>query len=234
MLTTVLAAGLASQASAQTSSIGKRAEDATRNQTTDDGNAASHERREYQGNALLEAHSLIAVPVMPPREFKKHDIITIIVRHQKKFEAEGELEQRKKFEIQSELDAFFKFFDDGIGAAAFRRGKPNVDYEFETRLRNEGDNAREDTFITRISGFIVDVKPNGNLVIEAKGRIRHEEEESVVTVTGLVRSNDVTPDNTVLSTQIANLEINVDNKGAVRDAATRGWVTRLLDFLKPI
>lgn len=233
-LAALFTVGLASRAWAQTSSLGKQADQQAASQAGNGGVASSREAPDYQGNALLEARSLIAVPVRPPREFKKHDVITIIVRHQKKFEAEGDLELKKKFEAQSELDAFIKFVDDGMGASNFRRGKPNIDYEFQTRLKNEGDTSREDTFVTRISGFIVDVKPNGNLVVEAKGRIEHEEEKSTVTVTGVVRSMDVTPDNTVLSTQIADLEIEVDNKGAVRDANTRGWVTRLLDLLKPV
>ena len=225
--------GVSSPALAQTSSIGKQS---ARGVETPAAPAAGSTFGVplYQGNPLLEASSLIAVPVKPPKEFQRHDIITIIVRQQKKFEADGELRTKKKFELESTLDAFFKFIDDGIGASAFRRGKPNVEYEFESRVKNEGDTTREDIFTTRISGHIVDVKPNGNLVIEARSRIKHDEEEALVTVTGVVRSTDVTPDNTVLSTQVANLTIDVKNTGAVRDASTRGWLIRTLDFLKPI
>ena len=229
----LLAVGLGSPVLAQTSSIGKRAARTT--EASVEPTAGSvREAAAYQGNPFLEAYSLIAVPLKPPKEFRPHDVITIIVRQQKKFEADGDIESKKKFEIESTLDAFLKFIDDGIGASTFRRGKPNVDYEFESRIKNEGDTTREDIFTTRISGHIVDIKPNGNLVIEAKSHIRHDEEEALVTVTGVVRSTDVTPDNTVLSTQIANLSIDVKNTGAVRDASTRGWITRLLDFLKPV
>ena len=52
--------------------------------------------------------------------------------------------------------------------------------------------------------------------------------------TGTVRSADVTPDNTVLSTQVADLNIDVKNSGAVRDASSRGWLTALLDWVKPV
>ncbi len=230
MFIAVLPAG---RAGAQASSISKRAA-VSSDAALPPGGRPGAQPGAYAGNPFLEAHSLLAVPVQPPKVFKKHDLITIIVRQQKKFEADGELESKKKFEIQSTLDAFFKFVDDGIGASSFRRGKPNVDYEFESRLKNEGDTKREDTFVTRVTGHIVDVKPNGNLVIEAKSRVEHDQEVAVVTVTGVVRSTDVTPDNTVLSTQIADLDIHVENAGAVKDAATRGWITRLLDFLKPV
>ncbi|HUU84330.1 MAG TPA: flagellar basal body L-ring protein FlgH [Phycisphaerae bacterium] len=223
----------APQAMAQTSSLSKRvagAEPASAGPQAPSAREAS----EPLGNPLLERHSLIAVKVKPPKKFKVHDIVTIIVRQQKKFEADSELETKKDFDIKSELEAFFKPIDGGLGATTFYRGKPNVDYKFGLGLKTEGDNTREDLFVTRISGTIVDIKPNGNLVIEAVSRVQHDEEIARVTLTGQCRSTDLTPDNTVLSTQLAGLRIDVQNEGAIKDAATRGWIPQLLDFLKPI
>jgi len=223
---------LPAAAQAQTSSLGKRA--ARHEPLPPDPNVGvGNELMERRGNPLLEESSLIAIKVRPPKEFQVNDIITIIVRQQKRFEAEAELDTKKKFDIQSELEAFFKLIDGGLGATTFYRGKPNVDYKFGARLKSEGDNSREDTFVTRISGTIVDVKPNGNLVVEASSKIVHEQESAMVTLTGECRSSDVTPDNTILSTQLARLNIKVDNQGAVRDATTRGWILRLLDLVKP-
>lgn len=229
----LLAVGIAPGARAQTASLGKQAD---RNQEKQEiGLSAGPAGRaaEYRGNEVIERNSLIALKIKPPKEFRIHDLVSIIIRKQKKFEAESELESRKKFDIKSELEAFFKPIDGGLGATTFTRGKPNVDYKFSTRLKSEGENTREDSFVTRVTAEIIDVKPNGNLVLQARDRFQHEEEVSVVTLTGTCRSSDVTPDNTILSTQIASLDIRVDNRGAVRDAATRGWIPKLLDFAKP-
>jgi flagellar L-ring protein precursor FlgH len=220
-------------AQAQTSSLGQRAVPAKQDEVAPQG-ASMEAVSNYKGNPVLERSSLIAIKVKPPKTFKVHDIVTIIVRQQKTFESEAELNTRQRYELTSELEAFVNLLGGGIGAAAFRRGKPNIEYEFESRLRNEGDNIREDRFITRIAAKIVDVKPNGNLAIQATSSIDHEEEHATVTLTGECRSTDVTPDNTILSTQVAELRIKVQNTGAVRDAASRGWITRLLGALKPI
>ena len=229
----LLAVGIAPGARAQTASIGKRAEQNQETKEIDLTAGPAGRAAEYQGNAVLERNSLIALKIKPPKEFRVHDLVSIIIRKQKKFEAESELESRKKFDIKSELEAFFKPVDGGLGATTFNRGKPNVDFKFSTRLKSEGENTREDSFVTRVTAEIIDVKPNGNLVLQARDRFRHEEEVSVVTLTGTCRSSGVTPDNTILSTQIASLDIRVDNRGAVRDAATRGWILKLLDFAKP-
>jgi flagellar basal body L-ring protein FlgH len=44
---------------------------------------------------------------------------------------------------------------------------------------------------------------------------------------------DVTADNSVLSTQIADKDLVVDNEGALRAASSRGWIPRLIDLVKP-
>jgi flagellar L-ring protein precursor FlgH len=182
----------------------------------------------------LEGRSLTAVKVKPPRKYKVHDLITIVIREQRKFESDADLETKKRFDVQSQLEAFFKPVEGTLGAAGFRHGRPNVDFGFNNRVKNESDVGREDSFTTRVTGEIIDIKPNGNLVIQAKATTTFDEEETVITLTGVARATDVTADNTVLSTQLSDKVIDVQNAGAVRDGSRRGWVTKVLDLLRPI
>ncbi len=184
-------------------------------------------------NATYDEFSWISVPPRRPKKFKPGDIVTIIIRERRRWEADADLETRKRFDLRSELDAFLKVTGGGVGAAAFRRGKPTIDYRLNQKLRNEGDTSREDELTLRLAATIIDVKPNGLLVLEGRARIVHDEEISVITVTGSCRMQDVTADNTILSTQIADKEVVVDNEGALRAASTRGWILKLIDWLKP-
>lgn len=218
----------ASLSSAQTTSLRKR------HATTQPADARTRESTKVEGNKTIEGNSLIAVPVLPPKGFQVHDLVTIIVRHQQSFESDADLESKKKYEIQSELDAFLKFTEGGWGATSFRRGKPNVDYKFDSKVTNEAGTSRDDRLTTRITAEIIDVKPNGTIVLQARNEVKFEEETSVMTLTGICRKEDVTPDNSVLSTQLADLRIDVQNTGAVRDGSRRGWLTTLLDILRPV
>ena len=83
-----------------------------------------------------------------------------------------------------------------------------------------------------MTGKIIDVKPNGLLVIEARAKVEHDEEISTITLTGTCRKEDVTADNTILSTQIADKHVAVKNEGALRAVSTRGWIPKLLDLIK--
>ena len=79
--------------------------------------------------------------------------------------------------------------------------------------------------------------PAGTTVLQAalsRGiEIPHYCYHPALSLTGNCRSVDVTPDNTVLSTQLADLNLRVRNSGAVRDGSSRGWLGVLLDKIKP-
>lgn len=182
----------------------------------------------------IERMSLIAVPTIPPRKFKVHDLINIIVRQQKKYEGDGKLDTKKQWDVAGKLEDWFRFYPGNkLGQDQLSNGDPGFDFKFENRLKTDAESEREDKFVTRIQATIIDVKPNGNLVIEAQLRQEHDEEQFTLTLTGICRSDDVTPDNTVLSSQIAELTLVEKNQGAVRDSTRRGWIPRTLDWLRP-
>ena len=230
ILMLILVAASSSHLHAQTSSIGARQRQAEALKVR---RIAPREAPEIERNAVYEQHSWVTVKPAPPKLFKVGDLITIVIRESRKFEADADLETKTEFDVKSELEAFFALTDGGLGAADFHRGKPTVDYKYGSKLKSEGDTNREDRLTTRITGRIVDVKPNGILVLEARAGVRHDDEISEITLTGVCRKEDVTADNTVLSTQIANKDIVVRNKGALRAAAQRGWIPRLIDLIKP-
>ncbi len=221
---------LATSASAQTSSLGAR-----QRQSGLPAPAAIDMREAHAKprNPVYERFAWIASTPLPPKTFKPGDLLTVIVREQRKWEADADLETKSKFNVTSELDAFVKPTQGGLGSAAFRRGQPNIDYKYNQKLKNEGDSSREDKLTTRLTGRIIDVKPNGLLVVEGRAKVTHDDEVSEITLTGICRKEDVTADNTVLSTQIADKEVVVRNSGALRSAASRGWITKILDMFKP-
>ncbi len=179
----------------------------------------------------IESASLYSIPAQTPRKFKVEDLVTIIVRQQKKYEADAEMEAKKKWNLSGKLSDWFRFYDaQHLGSDKLSNGQPGAQFDYDNKYKTEGQNDREDKFTTRITARVIDVKPNGNLVMEATLEEQHDEEYASVTLTGICRSIDVSPDNTVLSTQIADLRIVEKNKGSVRDSTTRGWAPKLLNF----
>ncbi len=186
-------------------------------------------------NATLQHVSPFAVAAPEPRVFAVHDLLTIIVREAKTQKTDAKLESDKEWEVSSALEKFFRLNGrHQLIPQTFEEGTPGVEFDFESEYAGKGKSDRQDSFTTRITAKIVDVKPNGNLVIEASDRVRLDEEEYVVTLTGVCRSNDVTAQNTILSTQLYQKEIDVNATGAVKDATRRGWLMRVFDIIRPI
>jgi flagellar L-ring protein precursor FlgH len=80
-----------------------------------------------------------------------------------------------------------------------------------------------------ISAEVVDIRPNGNLVVEAHKKVQDNEDVWDQAISGVIRPQDVLPNNTVLSENVAELMINKREVGHVRDGYRRGWLTRLYD-----
>jgi flagellar L-ring protein precursor FlgH len=101
-------------------------------------------------------------------------------------------------------------------------------------LDGEGTTSRVTTLTTTVSARVVGVLPNGYLVLEGRKTIAVNSENQVVTVRGVARPADLTPNNTVPSTSLAQLDIRIDGKGVVNDAVRRpSFLYRLLLGLLP-
>lgn len=97
----------------------------------------------------------------------------------------------------------------------------------------EAEVDRSDSMIARITAEVLDVKPNGNLVLQARKTIRTDAEDQHFILTGVCRAEDITPDNSVLSTQLYDLMLQKNSKGDVHMATERGNLPKLLDYLNP-
>jgi flagellar L-ring protein FlgH len=189
---------------------------------------------ETASTRAIEAVSLISVPRIPQRKFKVHDLITVIVKQQKDYQSKAKLDTERKWDFSGKLTEWLRLYPENrLGKAELSKGPPSVTFKYDDKRQDDGKNQRGDKFETRFQARIVDVKPNGNLVIEAKQSETHDEEVIEITLTGVCRSEDVTPANTIFSTQIAEMVLVEKNSGALRDATTRGWIPRLLDWTKP-
>ncbi|MGC4030400.1 MAG: flagellar basal body L-ring protein FlgH [Tepidisphaeraceae bacterium] len=174
--------------------------------------------------------------VVPPKakEFNKHDLVTIVISEQSSFSSDGTTDTKKDAGVDAKLEQFPSIslqnfaLKNTIGSIT-----PELKASANRNYKGEGTVDRKDTFTTRIQAEVVDVKPNGTLVLQARKRITTDEEEQLLILNGICRTQDITPDNTVLSTQLFDMDVKKTNRGAVRDATKRGWVPRLLDWVNP-
>jgi flagellar L-ring protein precursor FlgH len=189
-----------------------------------------------EDTSTATAYSFFAVADPKPKSYKKHDLVSIIAKEQSGFTANGTSTLTKTQDIDDQLNSFIALRPSTMQLHSIISGGsnfPQIQLQNARDYKGTGDVERTDTFSDRVTAEVVDVKPNGTLVLQAIKEIRTDEEDQRMILTGICRAEDVTADNTVLTTQLFDLELTQTHTGAVNDTTKRGLLPRLLDTFSP-
>jgi flagellar L-ring protein precursor FlgH len=96
----------------------------------------------------------------------------------------------------------------------------------------KGSIDRSDKTTGQLTARVVKVFDNGNLMIEGRRAVIVNNETQILALSGVIRPQDVTSTNTVLSSQIADAEIQMTGRGLLAEAQNPGLFYRILDWLK--
>lgn len=115
-----------------------------------------------------------------------------------------------------------------FGRGVTHNGKTILDTEISSgsNFSGSGDSSQSNSLQGSITVSVVQVLPNGNLVVRGEKTLTLNQGSEVVQVSGIVRATDITSANEVYSTQIANAKITYSGKGIVADSNAAGWATR--------
>ena len=102
----------------------------------------------------------------------------------------------------------------------------------ERKLGGEGSSDQSNSLTGNVSAVVVAVYPNGNLAIRGEKLLTLNQGEEVVQISGVIRPEDIAPDNSILSSRVADAKITYAGNGTLADANTVGWLGRF--FLSPL
>ena len=97
----------------------------------------------------------------------------------------------------------------------------------------KGSSDRKGHVKAYVSSAVVAVLPNGNLYINGKREIKVNNETQYITLSGVIRPEDISPTNEIASTFVANAKIAYSGIGAIADKQKPGWLGRILDHVWP-
>ncbi len=185
--------------------------------------------------ANINTISFFAVPEPEPRTLKKHDLVTIIVREESEYKSEGTTDLKKQAALEAKIDEFISLSMANVAVQGGAEGSkpPSIKMGGQRDFKGEATVDRTDSLILRVTAEVIDVKPNGTLVLQARQRIKTDDEEQVFILSGVCRVEDISADNSILSTQMFDKDVTKTHKGAVRETTKRGWLPKLLDVLNP-
>ena len=108
-----------------------------------------------------------------------------------------------------------------------------VDATSSSSFEGAGSTSRSTNLQTNVSARVTDVLPNGYLVIEGVREVRVNNENQLITITGVVRPEDISAGNVVLSSAVAQMSIRLQGKGLVSQPLNPGWLYRILNVVLP-
>lgn len=111
----------------------------------------------------------------------------------------------------------------------FGRVSGSIGSDFE----GTGATQRSGALTAYMTATVVDILPNGNLIIEGNREVRVNHENQLITLTGMIRPRDISADNVIQSTYIADARISYSGTGVVNDRQRPGWLVRVLDKVWP-
>lgn len=130
-----------------------------------------------------------------------------------------------QFNIDSETGGGFK--SQAANAALDINNKSSRKFDGESSFRSN------QAFTDRMTVTVMDVLPNGNMVISGQRRVRLAGDERTLVLTGVVRAVDIGPDNTIASRYIAEQRLLYESAGPEQRFTRQGWLGRATNAIWP-
>ena len=155
-----------------------------------------------------------------------HDVISIVVVESLAASTDGQVKNVRASNASSSITAFF-------GALKASNSLQNlVGQNSSSGLTAQGQSTTNSSLSTTFGGEVMDVLPNGMLVVQATRQLTFSQQTQIIKLRGLVRPEDVSAQNQVFSNAMTDLELEVTGKGIVSDSTYRqNPLVRLLEKL---
>ncbi|MBI4024655.1 MAG: flagellar basal body L-ring protein FlgH [Verrucomicrobia bacterium] len=162
------------------------------------------------------------------------DLVTIVVNQSTIANKSLSSNTSKTVNENEQFSALFGNFMGGVRTAEeVARRNPHNSWSGARSFNGNGAVANTETVTSTIQARITDVMPNKVMRIEASRRVEVGQEISYLVLSGLVRQDDLTTANTVLSTQVADLQLKQQGNGALSRETRKGWLTRVWETISP-
>ena len=149
------------------------------------------------------------------RAMRPHDLISVVVSESLAASTDGSVKNSRASNASSQISSLFGVLHAGNALQNL------VNQNSSAGLNAQGTSATTSSLSTTLGGQVIEVLSNGMLVIEAAREVEFSQQTQTIVLRGLVRPEDISQQNQVLSTAISSLELEVRGKGIVSDYTRR-------------
>lgn len=166
------------------------------------------------------------------RAHKVGDILLVEIVETSNAAAEANTETKRTSSISGDLGYLFRF-SDWMKLKEATPGAKTIEATLSNNFKGEGDTGQKSTVTATISARVIDITMDGNLVIQGYRQIRINNDTQHIILSGLVRPADISPNNSIKSSFIADARIEMNGEGSIADKQQPGWMSRGVDMIWP-
>jgi flagellar L-ring protein precursor FlgH len=160
------------------------------------------------------------------RAMRPHDLISVVVAENLAASTDGTVKNSRASNASSQVSNLFGNLHAGNALQNL------VNQSSSAGLNAQGTSETNSSLSTILGGQVIEVLPNGMLVIEAARQVEFSQQTQTIVLRGIVRPEDISQQNRILSTAISSLELQVRGKGIITDYTHRpNALVRLLQYM---
>jgi flagellar L-ring protein FlgH len=164
---------------------------------------------------------------------RKGDILTIVISENASASKAAKTDTDRSSAIHAGIPNFLGLENTDFVKRNFADLSNLINASAESKFAGSGSTSRNETLNASISAKVIDVLPNGNLLVEGRRNVKVNNEDQIIVVEGTVRPSDIGTNNVINSIYIADARISYTGKGIISDRQKPGWLMNIVDQLWP-
>ncbi|MDJ0782885.1 MAG: flagellar basal body L-ring protein FlgH [Desulfosarcinaceae bacterium] len=161
------------------------------------------------------------------------DILTIRIVESSSATNKASTQTGRSSSVSASVNNFFGLENDFSANSPFFNPFGRVSGGVESDFDGSGTTKRSGDLTATITARVVDILPNGNLIVMGSREVLVNREKQEITLSGIVRPRDISSENVVLSNYIADAKIAYSGSGIINDRQRPGWLARTIDAIWP-
>jgi flagellar L-ring protein precursor FlgH len=184
---------------------------------------------DYSSGSIWQASSASLTEDLKAR--RKGDMVTVVISEQASASKEATTSTKKDSSISAGIPNFM-----GLETTAVKNWmdlNKLLNASSGTKFDGAGSTTRKENLTATITATVVDVLPTGNLRIAGRRNVKVNNEDQIILLEGTVRPRDISRENIISSSLIADARITYSGKGIVSDRQKPGWMMNIIDKVWP-
>lgn len=160
------------------------------------------------------------------------DIVVVRIVESSSADKEAKTESEKTSSVNNSVNSILGLPLDRSSVLGYKLS-PTLDASSSTEFEADGKTSRKGSVSAVVSARVERILPSGNMVIKGKKQTRVNSELQYIIISGIIRPEDISPANTILSTYIADMQLDYYGSGIIGDQQNKGFVARAFDKIWP-